>query len=623
MTPGILRKALVPMVVLLITAAALTSRLVYIRADPARGLSFSRAPYTDEGLKYYQARNRGVFGQWSVEVPYAIQGHLRSSPVPTVAGAAVFRIFGSGRVQARLISVASGTLSVMLIMLIGIRHGRPGAGLLAGALMCVNFILFSYDRLALFEAPTIFLCMAAALAFLEGGKVRLILVPILLLLAYFTRVTALSVMAAIAVAWGLEVRRRLEMTSHRQLMLAAIAAGVVLAILAALVLAIPEDQISGQLRERFSSAMYRDFPAPLVMSDLFLRTLPDSMAARWMPLLLITALLGVVRVAGRGADERGKDASGLFLLWFLMAYAMIAPLDYRPTRYYLLLLPAACYLAADWIAATAATVPPRVRSRGAWVAAGVFATAGIAAVALRFVLANRHDLLMFADMGPEGMRRFELFVEEWFIGTGRIVPGLTAEEAVAFKAGMWRRVLTMPLLGGLLFAASALFCRVWRTYVPVALRMRAGLAGATAVALAILGADAWRTADYWRGANSRWEVSAAEYLVEQSIGERPDVCIGGNWATTISMGTPYFTFPLARGNGNAWETFKRFPVTHLILERSGDELGFMMQEYPVEMSHCRMLRQMEVDGYILVLYEYDPPEDAVRPPGPFEPRGTP
>ena len=115
----------------------------------------------------------------------------------------------------------------------------------------------------------------------------------------------------------------------------------------------------------------------------------------------------------------------------------------------------------------------------------------------------------------------------------------------------------------------------------------------------------------------------AEVRTVRALGERNDACIGGNWATTVCMGTPHFTFPLARGNGNAWDTFKRFPVTHLLLERSADEMGYMWETYPDQMRRCAVLDEFEIDDYRLVLLECHPPEDAERPAWPFEERREP
>jgi len=620
MRPGTSGKVVLCAGVIFVAAAALACRAMYLAADPPPGLSVSRAPYTDEGLKYYQARNRALFGRWFIETPYAVQGHLDSSPVPTVLGAAVFRLFGVGRVQARAVSVVCGSLSVLVMMLVGVRHGLPGRGLLAGALMAVNFLLFSYDRLALFEAPTILLCLCAAFAFLEGGRVRLLGVPLLLITAYFTRVTALAPAAALAAAWALEKGRRLSISPRKQVLAFVLGIALVLAALAALSVFFPENQITGQLKERFASEKYTRFPALLVAADLLLRTLADSVAAVWMPVLLAAGLLGAVRAAGGGLDEGRVGPGLLFLLWFLAAFAMVGPLDYRPTRYYLLMLPAVSFLAADWLAATAGREERRVRCRRAWAAVGVFAATGVAAVGLRFAVANRHDLVMFFDLDAPALRSFELFVERWFIGSRKAVDVESLEAAGRAAAFMWRRVVIMPLAGGALFAAGAAGVRVWRRLAPAILRSRAGLAVSTAVLITILGAQAWRIRDYWRN-NLRYGMLGCELRVREAVGERPDACIGGNWATSVCMGTPYFTFPLARGNGNAWDTFKRFPVTHLILEKSRDELVYMWEHYPEHMERCTVIDEVEIDDYTLLLLEYRPEPDAARPPWPFEKRG--
>jgi hypothetical protein len=599
----------------LICAGAFVVRCVHLDADPPHGLSRSRAPYTDEGLKYYQARNRALFGKWRVETPFSVQGHLATSPVPTLVGAGVFKIFGAGRVQARMISVAAGALSVLVLILIGLRSGRAATGFLAGGLAAVDCVLFSYDRLALFESPAVFLALLAVLAYVAGGRARIALAGGALVAAYLTRATTAVVAAALFGAWVVEFFSRRDEVSPRRrrvvfLTLAAVVAAVVL-----FALFIPGNQVAGQLRERFSSSKFEEFPAAALLAETALRTFSDSSAAVMTP---VTLLLGLLAAAcgARWLVAPGKNRDRLvFLLWFLAVVASVAFLDYRPTRYYVLMIPAACYLGADVLVSLVVGVRrgrPGGRVRVASWALGIAASTAIVSLLMRLAVSWRHDLNFVFSLDAEALRRFELFLEDRFIGTLTTRPTTTGE--------MVGRLVLLPLAGLVVFGACLglrrLGGRVFRSGMPESVRLWT----AVLLAAAAFGSGAWAIRSGFDRENLQREVAAAERTIRTIVGDRADACIGGNWAPGLCMGTPYFTFALAEGNGNAWDTFKRFPVTHLVLEASPSELDYMWRTYPREMERCVKLKSIHVDMYDIHLYEYVAAEGESRPAWPFDER---
>jgi hypothetical protein len=84
------------------------------------------------------------------------------------------------------------------------------------------------------------------------------------------------------------------------------------------------------------------------------------------------------------------------------------------------------------------------------------------------------------------------------------------------------------------------------------------------------------------------------------------------------MDTSCFTMPFARGNGNAWDTFRRFPVTHFVLELgSPNEELYLARAYPAQFERCRLLETFNMDFYRIGLFEYTPPEGVPRPDWPL------
>lgn len=614
--------------VVFVAACALGLRMGLLDADPPHGLSVSLAPYTDEGLKYYQARNRALFGQWHVETPYAIQGHLRESPVPSVIGAGVFGVFGVGRVQARMISVVAGSLSCMLLALIAYRRDRAAVGVLAGVIAATNFIVFSYDRLGLFEPLTVLLSLSAVFFYLEGGWRRFVLAPVFLVLAYFTRITAVVAAAALAVSLSVELWGSVRLTRRSRRLICAGAAGLLVLIAAALFVVFPDNQVASQVRERVNPL---GLDAPALAGEAVeraFRTLSDSVLARWMPVTLVLALLGSVGVTGRGGGRLRRD-DVVFLLWFLFAFGMVAFVDYRPTRYYILMIVPGCYLAAGWIVRFASGYRWGVvegRFSYAYRVLAFFAAVQIGAVALRFAVARRHDLNMFHEWSSSELAGLRDFIETWFIGTKRVLgPAAGVGEGALGPMALRVGCLSALAVGMLLtwYGVRWIFTR----FLSGGARERVRLVAAVLAAVVVIVGQGSMVFSSFSRANRRREVAAAERKIVELVGERSDACIGGNWATTLCMGTGYFTFPFAaangRPNGNAWDTFKRFPVTHMLVkEDAPDEEGFLLRTYAREMERSKRLAVFEIDNYRIVLYEYEPAEGAARPAWPFEKRSA-
>jgi hypothetical protein len=144
-------------------------RVLWIEADAATTLTWSGAPFTDEGLYSHAARNRVLFGTWRTDE----WDNRLVSPLFDALAYVVFSLFGVGYVQIRLISVGFAIAALPLFWSFVRRDvGRPWA-LLGTALWGLDYFWFQFSRLGLIEPGMVAWIIAAAWCWrraLDGGS---------------------------------------------------------------------------------------------------------------------------------------------------------------------------------------------------------------------------------------------------------------------------------------------------------------------------------------------------------------------------------------------------------------------------------------------------------------------
>ena len=138
----------------------LSVRLAALRADPPSWLSWSTGLYTDEGFYTLDARHEALFGTLA---PGDFHDRLLS-PLLSILQQGVFAVVGPGLLQARLICVVFGLLTVWLLWR-GLRRAYDERTADLGALFLGLAPPFVFcNRMALQETPTVFwLVLAFAL----------------------------------------------------------------------------------------------------------------------------------------------------------------------------------------------------------------------------------------------------------------------------------------------------------------------------------------------------------------------------------------------------------------------------------------------------------------------------
>ena len=141
------RREFVAWFVLVLAVAALL-RGLFPAADPPWNPAVGIV-WHDEGAWVHNARNKVLFGEWSLDR----WNPMFIAPVFTGLEYVSFTIFGVGVRQARLFPELLGLLSVALLGLGVVRLAGRRAGVIAAALLGTNYVYLMWNRAALMEGP--------------------------------------------------------------------------------------------------------------------------------------------------------------------------------------------------------------------------------------------------------------------------------------------------------------------------------------------------------------------------------------------------------------------------------------------------------------------------------------
>jgi 4-amino-4-deoxy-L-arabinose transferase-like glycosyltransferase len=317
-------------------------RLLWLDADAASTLTWSGAPFTDEGLYSHAARNRVLFGTWRTDG----WDNRLVSPLFDVLAFLVFRVAGVGYAQLRLINVVLTTLALPLWWAflrrdVGERWAFLGVGLLG-----LNYFWFQYSRLGLLEPGVVVWLIASAWCWrraVDGSWRWAIGCGICAGIAWIWKSLALVFLPVPLLALLL-----LQPRGGRR-----IAIGYVWGTVVALTIY----AVAWYLPHAAELTRYNQFYAADRVPSSFTeawRSLSNNLRSRYIigqaPLLLGVALAGVVCAA---AAIRRKNVAPMpvFCLVWLVCGAVVLIMPYSPPRYYTLLVPALVGLAVSAIRA--------------------------------------------------------------------------------------------------------------------------------------------------------------------------------------------------------------------------------------------------------------------------------
>ncbi len=322
------------LLLIIITILGFTLRAIDLRADPPPDLSWSFAPYTDESLNTYSARNFVLYGKWQTDdfLPFVVY------PLVNIINALIFKLLGIGFVQVKILSLIAGMLTIFLIALFLREETGNTSALLTGLILSTCYPLLMYNRLGLVEPVQILFLILTGLFWLKGLKRPYLMIFSGFFAAGTVLLIKISAIFIIPTVFIMFLGEFIKYRFSRKLLpiLLFFITGVAVAALCwflAVFLPYRHQYIRYILRHSSES------PAghPKTLPAYLLNTFTFGLRSKLIPRMLWVGTIGYLSLPWLALTR--KTVFRYTLLWFIFGLFMLGYMNYRPTRYEIILLP--------------------------------------------------------------------------------------------------------------------------------------------------------------------------------------------------------------------------------------------------------------------------------------------
>jgi 4-amino-4-deoxy-L-arabinose transferase-like glycosyltransferase len=325
-----------------ILAVAALMRGLFPAADPPWNPSVGIV-WHDEGPWVHNARNKAMFGEWSMDQ----WNPMYIAPVFTGLQYVAFQTLGVGVRQARIVPQALGLLSVWLLALGVARLAGRRAGLIAAALAGTNYFYTMWNRAALMEGPMVAFMVASWYCYVRADdRPRWgFAAAACALLAFFTKASA----AFFVVALGLDalvsiLRSRATSAPSRNASAGLWTLGglVVCGTVAMTLFVLPNWPSYRFYNWQMSVTRKPSYDVKSLVDRVSWFPLQDAFTRTWFVLALAAAYAGGLLARWREL-KRGER---LLLLWVLLGGAELILHDASNERRFVFFIPALAALAS-------------------------------------------------------------------------------------------------------------------------------------------------------------------------------------------------------------------------------------------------------------------------------------
>jgi len=572
------------MVAILLLAAAL--RLYALTADLPLHLSLCHGPTTDGANTVYWARNKALLGTWNHEGE-SVGGYYRYIGVTWLARC-VFGLLGTGYWQANLLSVVAGLLAILFTASFAHEQFGKAAALLTALFMGVDFVYIMYNRTPMVYTPLT--CgLALALYTWQRGIRRTVwfLVSGLALSVTILFLKALGLvllpplfLGLLVLTWRRHRARQGQLLSPLLLFVLGLIIGSALWLLAR-GMSLPSQGGGNVLNatvRTFEPSQGIEENVRFAVQSTLQFGVRSGVLLRMLPVFVLSYLYALFRATQALTKERPRLplAEIVLLLFLLCAVLMLLASTYRPTRYYLVLIPPMCLLAS--------------RALTLWFRSSY----------LRLPLHISRLFPIFLFLGLTYFYYQMLASGVKLVALAHLQTGLTDPRVIADVPTLYTLLVAGMALGLVttFFILRLLLQRPGGCLALPSQRARSWIALGFVVTIVV--ACVWQYLTWaWR---PQFSIVEASRRIEQDLGQ--DAVLGGPDAPALALESRlqavYFVYPQL-----SEEMQSTLGVTHLAMWRSSDFYKQMQEEHPAFMAKARIVKEYVLRGDIIRVYEID------------------
>ncbi|MDD5132484.1 MAG: glycosyltransferase family 39 protein [bacterium] len=500
-------------------------RIIHLSADAPTALSWGRGPFTDEGFYAHNARNKVLFGSWSMDD----YNYHFVSPVMGALNFIAFKTMGVKYSSIRLIAVFLSCLTMFLVFILVRRKYDEDTAVLSGFFMGFTYFSIMYHRLFISEIPMLFFLMLTLFLLDQGKRRDYFMAGMCFLLSLLAKSLALHFIAVIA--WILWRQRQNGLWQKAGWFFA----GAITIAVAWLIFLVCPDP------EKFFS-FYRIFISrisPKQLNQVYKVFNAEYFA--YVPVLTTLALVALRWHQSFGYLEK------LAGIWLAAGIGFLMLFSYTTTAYYLILFIPMVILVCGLIykvrQQALARRPGLFWFNAIWLFSGYFI--------FRYIV-----LFYFRDIFFQSLAA-KLALE--------II-------TVVIVAGLWRLSSRLAYYPGRLVVTGTIILFLVIDFAPYL----------------------------------PW-IAAPHYVVKETMSDLqakiPLGTVAGPWAPTLCLETNLREFPFGEAVVNVGRLKEKTSLTHLLLERREEELGYIQQNYPFLLVRSTVVATYFVDNKIIDLWK--------------------
>jgi len=581
---------IIGMIVLLLVGFLL--RLNHLTADPPPDLSWSLAPYTDEGAHVVNAKNEILFGNWMLDEWF----RMGVSPLFSIVMFAVFKLFGFGYFQARIVSVISAVGVTYLIFLLLRKSSSTKVAFIGALLATTSYLWIMQNRMATEESFLALVLLLAILFWIQApARIYQFFV------AGFLSVGAVLFVKLLGIFFlpilPLEFIRQRWLVNDSTIkplnfkpILLFIAGGILAAGIWFVSVYLPFPKEVSAILAASSTESAGGHPQSIgeFLKNIFTLATNDHLTPRaWIvfPLAIIALFFWTANIRER--IKRASPLEFISALWFLGALFLLSSMNYRPIRYQMILLPAAFILASLML--DRLWQPQQIKENS---------KAGPLDWALRWIILSffAYNILWTIDLfilNHSPILSFSSSPMQW------------AQE-IQTRLQNFSQFLPRALIASTLGLGAWIGLSYWRRSSKQEKKFRL----APAMVLILLGLSTISDISQY----AAWSQNATYSVIEASRDLRnlpPGSAVAGPWAGAITLEASVRAIEMQQFC-NVDKVLERFPVTHLAVFGGGWEQKYFTEKYPEILNKSRIWKSYTLPRGTLFIVELPKKDERVN-----------